>query len=301
MEARPALRVLVTGGAGHLGRHVTEALVAAGHHVHAVDRAPLPGLARAPAEATVADLATWDGLAEALAGADALVDLAAIPNLDTLPEPEVYRANVALAARVAFAAMAAGVRRHVYASSQTVLGQALAPRIVSPDTVPLDEDHPVRPREGYGLSKLAGEGLARLVAERLGIGAVAIRLPVVWAAETFARHVEKRANDPVQAAKSLWAYVDARDAAEAFRLAVEAPLEGFHVVQVGAARPFADEDIRGLLTRWHPSARILGPIGPDTPVWSIDRARRLLGYRPRFVWRPRGIETAEPYHRSVPA
>ncbi|WP_108660224.1 NAD-dependent epimerase/dehydratase family protein [Acuticoccus kandeliae] len=283
-----AMRVLVTGAAGHLGRHVTAALTAAGHEVHAVDAAPFAGEA---AQVTVADLAVWDGLGAAAREADAIVHLAAIPNLDNHPEDVVYRTNVTLAARVAFAAIEAKIGRYVYASSQTVLGQSLAPSIVAPVRLPVDEDHPLVPREGYGLSKLAGEGLAALVAERLGVAAFALRLPVIWAPETFAAHVGKRRGNPVQAVKSLWAYVDARDAGEAFRLAVEVEADGFAALQIGADRPFVDGDIREAVAAAYPGVPRGSEIGPATPIFSIERARRVLGYAPRHRWHAGGIDT----------
>lgn len=292
-----ARRILVTGSSGLLGRHVVAALVAAGHHVHAVDRAPFAGPAE-PAEATVADLATWEGLAEALEAVDTVVHLAAIPNLDTDPEDVVYRTNVGLAARIAFAAIAARVERFVYASSQTVLGQSLAPRVMAPDRLPVDETHPLVPREGYGLSKLAGEGLAALVAERLGIGAFALRLPVVWAPENFAGHTAKRLGNPEQGAKSLWAYIDARDAGAAFLAAVTAEAHGFEALQVGADRPFA-ADVRALADTWYPDVPRARTLAAQTPVFAIDRAAAAIGYRPRYRWHADGIEDTATQSKEV--
>lgn len=288
MAASSPRRIVVTGSSGHLGRHVVSALVGAGHHVHAVDRAPFAGDAR-PQEATVADLAVWDGLGAAIAAADTVVHLAAIPNLDTDPENIVYRSNVEIAARVAFAAIDARVSRFVYASSQTVLGQALAPRVIAPERLPVDERHPLVPREGYGLSKLAGEGLAELVAERLGIAAFALRLPVVWSPQSFAAHVAKRTGNPEQGAKSLWAYVDARDAGAAFVAAVEAEADGFAALQIGADRPFAD-DVRPLIDHWYPAVPQTRLIAQDTAIFAIDKAAEAIGYRPRYRWHAEGIE-----------
>lgn len=285
------MRALVTGAAGLLGGHVVDALLAGGHAVHAVDRVALGRPLPAGSRATVADLAGWDGLDAAMAEADAILHLAAIPNLDSDPEEFVHRVNVELTARVAFAAIRAGrARRFLYASSQTALGLSLAPGFVAPNFIPVDESHPDRPREGYGLSKLAGEQACALVSNRLGIPTIAIRLPVIWALENFDRHVTKRTGDPLQAAKSLYAYVDARDAGEAFRLALEADWTGFERVQIGADRPFADRDVRLLAAEHYGVVEQRGVIDADTPLYAIGRARRVLGFEPRYRWSTEEIE-----------
>lgn len=288
------MRVLVTGAAGLLGRHVVQALAAAGHEVHAIDREPATPSVAPRIRWTVADLAEWPGLDAAIGDADAVVHLAAIPNLDHDPEDVVFRVNSSLSARVAFSVIRTGhARKLVYASSQTALGLSLAPGFVAPDYIPVDETHPSRPREGYGLSKLVGEEFCAMVSQRLAIPSVAIRLPVVWAPETFDRHVSKRSGDPVQAAKSLYAYVDARDAGEAFRLAVEAEWSGYHMIHVSADRPFSDGDIGELASERYGAIEHRQKIGPNTPLYAIGRAEQLIGYRPRYRWSLSGISEAD--------
>lgn len=284
------MRVLVTGAAGRLGRHVLDAVLERGHSVHAVDRNPLHRPLPSGSQFTSADLASWPGLDMAVAGSDAVLHLAAIPDLDRDPEETVFLANAGLAAKLAFAMIRTGFAgRLVYASSQTAIGLALAPGNLAPDRLPVDETHPARPCEGYGLSKLVGEQLCALVSRRLGIPALAIRLPVVWDPADFERHVAKRLGDPAQAARSNYAYIDARDAGAAFASALDAHWRGFELIQVGADRPFADEDVRELAAARYGRVPGLETVSGERPFYAIGRAVELLGWRPRYRWSRDGI------------
>lgn len=277
-------KVAVTGAAGRLGGFVRAALAAAGWRVTGIDTVPgegglIPGDAADPAF-----------LAKVLAGHDALVHLAALPDPHRDTPFNVFRLNTDLAASAVTAAAEAGVRRLVLASSQTVLGHAWAAELRAPDYLPVDEDHPCRPEDTYSLSKATSEDLFALAARRDGAACVALRLPVVWDSAAFAAHTARRINDPVQSAKSLWAYIDGRDAGQAFVHALDNQAPGFRVYNIAAAEVFADESSATLAARWFPETPGGKELIRQQALFSSHRAAKELNFTSRYCWTRSGIE-----------
>ena len=286
-------RILVTGAAGLLGRAVTYHLHDAGYAVTALDR--IAGPAATGVHWIVDDLSDRTRIEEQLAPMDAVVHCAAYATPQAAREDIVLTGNVTATTNILLAAEAAGICRFVYASSQSALGLAYAPEIIPPDSLPVDETHPCRPREGYALSKQVCEQICAMVAGRSGLVVTALRFPVIWAAERFAEHTAKRRGDPAQAAKSQWAYIDLRDAARACRIAIDHEGQrGFALYNIAAPWPFALADAEETLTAaygarprrlgWHPGQAVFTP----------ERARQDLGFLAEWRWTPEGIERISP-------
>lgn len=148
-------RVLVTGGAGFIGSLLVERLVAAGAEVVALDNF-YRGSRKSLAECTGAQVMEGDircasHLAEAMDGVDTVFHLAAQSQVRTaLKDPRYcFETNVGGTFSVLEAAKAARVRHLVFTSSREVYGEA--------NDVPVAEDSPLNAKNGYGLSKVAGE------------------------------------------------------------------------------------------------------------------------------------------------
>jgi nucleoside-diphosphate-sugar epimerase len=149
-------RVVVTGAAGKAGRAVVGDLVAHGYEVLGVDRA-VP--ARRLGPFLQADLTDLGQAVEALRGAGAIVHLAAIPAPRQQTDEVTFRTNVGSTYNVFTAAVTLGLRRVVWASSETVLGLPFDDP--PPAYAPVDEAAPPLPNSSYALSKVLGEEMAR--------------------------------------------------------------------------------------------------------------------------------------------
>ena len=112
-------KIVVTGGSGKAGRAVVRDLVEHGYEVLNVDTAP-PQEQIAPF--LCADLTQYGETVEVLQGAEAVVHLAAIPAPGRFTEEVTFRVNSALNFNVFQAALALGLKRVVWASSETTLG-----------------------------------------------------------------------------------------------------------------------------------------------------------------------------------
>jgi len=86
------------------------------------------------------------------------------------------------------------------------------------------------------------------------------------------------AADPAILANELWAYLDIRDAARAFALALEREVPGWNVVNVMAPDTNAAEPTADLLARFHPTTRLRRPIEGRQVPFDLTRARDLLGF-----------------------
>jgi uronate dehydrogenase len=167
-DARPGAnrRVLVTGAAGLIGRTVCPGLNARGWSVRGLDRAPL-GAVQGLDDAVVADIQDAKALDRAVDGVEAVVHLAGIST--EAPFPQILAANIDGTYQVLDAARRAGVRRVVYASSNHAVGYTPRAELVGVDV-------PDRPDTYYGVSKVFGEALGRLYADRYGMQFVALRI-----------------------------------------------------------------------------------------------------------------------------
>ena len=287
-----ALRVLVTGGAGRLGRSVLAGLAAHGHEPVCVDL-----VAAADVESFPVDLTDPGEAYAAMARyrPDAVVHLAAIAVPFSRPEATIYRVNTALAYCTLQAAVDLGVSRVVVASSPTVYGYG-NPAGWSPARLPLDEDSPVAPWHAYALSKLAAEQAARMfAAARPQLRLTIVRpcfvvAPEDWhgAATQDGRTIRDRLDRPELSAAALFNYVDARDVADLVTALLDPPdtVSAGEVFLASAADALAREPLADLLPRHVPGLAGAAPVLTGTrPAFSTAKAHRLLGWRPRRSWR----------------
>ena len=271
------LRIVVTGGSGKAGRWVVRDLRAAGHDVLNVDVAH-DGAAHG--QTVLADLTDLGQCHEVVAGADAVVHLAAIPAPEIKPAGETFRNNALSTYNVFAAAADRGVGRVVWASSETVLG---LPFDDPPAYAPIDEAHPPRPETSYALSKLVGEAMANQFARRTGIPFVGFRISNIMEPPDYARF-ETWQDDARVRKWNLWGYVDARDVAQAVARALEADIRGAEVAIVAAADTCMRRPSAELMAEVYPGVELRRPVEGRETLLAIDHARELLGYAPAFSW-----------------
>lgn len=278
------MKVLVTGAAGRLGREVVAHLRESGHRVRAHDRtAPDPATAD---EVAGGDLLDPAGPAGLLDGVDAVVHAAALPSPYSAPHDEVFTNNVRATYLLLDAAGRAGVRRAVNISSLSALGLAFSAYDVSPRFVPVTEDHPYVGDDVYGLSKYVGETVAATAARKYGGTVVSLRFPFLGTGERLRAHLAAVHRDPGAERSELWGWLDTRDAARAIGAALTAPVEGHLVINVAAPDTTALEPTAELLRRFHPTARLDAPLDGFAVPFDLTRSRELLGFTPRYTWRP---------------
>jgi nucleoside-diphosphate-sugar epimerase len=158
---------------------------------------------------------------------------------------------------------------------------------VPPRYAPVDEDHYPVPTTTYALSKVASETVAGHIAQWSGKAFIALRLSNIIAPTGYQRFPSFWA-DTATRSWNLWGYIDERDAAAAFRLALSAPEEavaGSPSFIIAAADTVMNRPSADLLAQQFPDVPLRGEISEFGTLLSIDRARKVLGFEPRHTWR----------------
>lgn len=285
----------MTGGSGRLGTSVVASLAAAGHTVISIDRDPAVG---ALAEHIDHDLLDVDGTARLFERLkpDAVVHLAAISVPFSAPERVIFTTNTELASSVIDATASSGADRLLVASSPTVIGYG-APGGWTPAYLPIDEEHPLAPWNAYALSKQVVEQMVatsvRTLGDRIRFGVFRpcfVIAPEEWAGSpTQQGHtVRERLDDPSLSAVALFNYLDARDAGDfvAAWLAKADDVPNGTCFFVGAADSLAVGSVPELLAEFVPGTGAAATVlAESSPVFTSERAHRLLGWYPTRTWR----------------
>src|SRR5258707_8547937 len=175
-------RIVVTGSNGKAGRAVVRDLTEHGYDVFGVDLIP----SRTPSGSSIAaDVTDLGETFEALRNADAVVHLAAIPAPGLYSDDVTFRTNILSTYNVFSAAVSLGLKRVVWASSETTLGLPFDRE--QPAYAPIDENHPLYPESSYALSKILSEEMARQMNRWTGIPFVGLRFSNIMEPQDYER------------------------------------------------------------------------------------------------------------------
>lgn len=290
------MRVVVTGGSGRLGQLVVRELFTHAHGVAVLDTIK-PRECLCPTYAV--DLTKLDRLADHFQSADAVVHLARIRfpytetgfNAATLKfefhdpgrDAELFNQNLALTNNVLTAAQLAGVKKVVCGSSLAVYGLYYPMTDLLPDYLPVDETHPLRPQDPYGLTKLVGEKLCDALSQKTGMPIASLRFSGIYT-EAHRAMLQERKKDPlIRGTGALWSYIDARDAARAVRLALEVALPGHQVFNIAAMGNLVAMPIRELAGRYLPQVTDLrAGLDDACSGYCVARAKKELGFEAKL-------------------
>jgi UDP-glucose 4-epimerase len=289
-------KIVVTGSFGRLGRWIVDMLAAEGYSVVGVDTThPGSGVrAREGVELKSCNLTTRGAFEELVrdAGPDAVVHLAAIPNPEVYPGTHVFENNVMSTYNVLTAAGREDVPV-TWASSESAYGFPFAENPSPPEYLPIDEDHPLRPEDPYGSSKLVGEDIADVVARRYGIPIASLRISNVQYPGQYS--VLDGRDSLENGVGNFWSYVDGRDVATAVSRTLDADLSGHEPFVIAADNNYLGRPTTEAFQEYFGDLPDDVSIRGEESALRSEKAKTILGWEPKHCWR-----TAADENRSVP-
>jgi len=305
--------VLITGGAGNLGRHVYQELKDQGYQCSLFDQTS-PSEQRTPWQperGTMFIKGQLTNLADCmraitLSRATCIIHLAALPFTSDqqpgrqwmpqmFPEDTTMQSNVMGTYYLMDAARRLGIKKVIFASSYYTLGLGFRiskkPYVV--EYLPIDEDHPQRPEDTYSLSKLMGEEILKAYARAYDIKCYALRLMGVsypyHPYELGVSIADKKAPDHRGGPNGTTGqYAEARDIAYAIGLMIDKDLDvEFDVFNISTDNVYKEspkEYVANLLPDLVDLAR---DMGPEDELITCQKLKDTFGYKPKFSWRNR--------------
>lgn len=289
-------RVIVTGGSGKAGKYVVRHLLDEGYQVLNLDLKPLddPRVRTLIVDITDAGqvfnaLASYTGVHEFDKSLrpepiEAVIHFAAIPRILITPDNEVFRINTMGTYNIIDAATKLGIKKVVFASSETTYGIVFANEHRNPVYFPLDEEYPVDPMDSYGLSKVVNEKTAKAFHERTGVDIYGLRIGNVVEPHEY-EYFSTWFKTPDFRKRIAWSYVDARDLAQMCRLAIETDGLGFQIFNAAAADTSSDLPTAELLSRYYPEVPVKRELGEYETLLANKKAVEMLGFKQEHFWR----------------
>lgn len=322
------MRILVTGGAGYIGGFTVRRLLAKGHTVTVFDSLAAGHRAAVPPEClVVGDLRDIDHLDHQLVvnRIEAVVHFAASAYVgESVTNPaKYYQNNLLNSLNLLERVRRHDIKRFVFSSTCATYG--------TPEKLPLTEDHPQRPVNPYGNTKLAFEYMLRDYSAAYGIGFAALRyfnaagasvdgqhgehhdpethlIPLVLQVALGQRpHIDVFGTDyPTPDGTCVRDYIHVEDLAEAHLLALEKMtpgVSGAFNIGTGTGNSVREvirvcEEVTGKKIAVREAPRRAGD--PPVLVAGSEKIRHELGWSPKFPDLRSIIETAWDWHRTHP-
>ena len=289
-------KIFVTGGSGKAGKHLIPYLLEKGYYVVNADLVPLvmddvdninlditdsgqlfnalSGYANMP------ELKSGEGLKSF----KAVVHLAAIPRILVKPDNEIFRINTLGTYNVIEAATKLGIKKIIFASSETTYGFCFAQGNPVPKWLPIEEDYETSPTDSYGLSKVLNEKTGQAFQKRTGIDIYALRIGNIIEPNEYSRFEEFCKNPSIRL-RNLFNYIDARDLAQAIELCIEKEGLGYEVFNVTHNTNSVSLTTEEIIMQFFPNVKLRRKMDEYESILSSKKIRDVLGFKPVHDWK----------------
>ncbi len=290
------MRILFTGGSGKAGRHAVAYLLEQGHRIVNVDKVPLnmPGVDDRLIDITDAGqvydtMMNWAGFDELEHGTgvpafDAVVHFAAVPRILVTSDNECFRVNTIGTYNMIDAAVKFGVKKVIFASSETTYAVCFADGEKKPDYLPIDEEHPVVPHDSYAMSKVCNEVTARSFQARSGFDIYGLRINNVIEPHEYETDFPGYIANPDVRRRNIFAYIDARDLGHMVQCCLETDGLGYQIFNVSNDDHSVAMNTSDLIAKYYDGVPAK-EMGERETFYANKKAKEMVGFSPKHSWR----------------
>jgi|TARA_B110000285_G_scaffold106992_1_gene121690 nucleoside-diphosphate-sugar epimerase len=290
------MRLLFTGGSGKAGKHCIDYLRDQGHTILNVD---LIDLGHDSVQTRLADITDAGQIFDVMSSYanyheldlgqgvpkfDAVIHFAAIPRLMMTSDNECYRVNTLGTYNVLDAAIKFGIKKVIFASSETTYGVCFADGEVKPDYLPIDENHPTIPQDSYAMSKVVNEATAKSFQRRSGIDIYGLRINNVIEPHEYKEKFPAYMENPDLRRRNIFSYIDARDLGQMVQKCLDTDGLGYEVFNVSNDDHSVGLSSEKLIETYYQGVEIKTPKVPES-FYTNEKAKQLLGFQPCHSWR----------------
>ncbi len=289
-------KIFVTGGSGKAGKHLIQYLLEKGYSVVNADLVPLVmnGVDNINLDITESGqvfnaLSGYANipelkLGEGIKNFKAVVHLAAIPRILVKPDNETFRINTLGTYNVMEAATKLGIKKIIFASSETTYGFCFAQGNPIPKWLPIEEDYETSPTDSYGLSKVLNEKTGKSFQKRTGIDIYALRIGNIIEPDEYHRFEEFCENPSIRL-RNLFNYIDARDLAQAIELCIKKDGLGYEVFNVTHNINSVSLTTEEIIKQFFPNVKMRRDMEKYESILSSKKIRDVLGFNPAHDWK----------------
>ncbi len=289
-------KIFVTGGSGKAGKHLIPYLLEKDYSVVNADVVPLMihGVDNINLDITDSGqvfnaLSGYANIPELKSGEgiksfDAVVHLAAIPRILVKPDNETFRINTLGTYNIIEAATKLGIKKIIFASSETTYGFCFAQGNPIPKWLPIEEDYETSPTDSYGLSKVLNEQTGKAFQKRTGIDIYALRIGNIVEPNEYYRFEEFCKNPSIRL-RNLFNYIDARDLAQAIELCVKKDGLGYEVFNVTHNINSVNLTTQEIINQFFPNVKLKRKMDEYESILSNRKIKEVLGFKPIHNWK----------------
>lgn len=271
------MKIVVTGSSGKLAQYLVPKLTNK-HEVVLYDKQPPK---QSHAHFILGEVTNMDKLIKTFNGADAVIHLAALRSRYNHLPMKVMETNVIGTFSVLEAAHNQGVKKLIFSSSDAVLGIAQSQHDIEPEYLPINEKHPLKPQDPYGISKTLGEEMCQFYAMGYDMNIIALRFSNIFCPGDEKKYLND-ARDPSVRRKSLWAWVHVEDAVQAIMSSLASNLQGFEVFHIAADDVcLSNPDVPYLLSTYFLEIPIKRSLSNQESLIDCRKANHRIGLKVR--------------------